>query len=58
MAKPQVTVERTRSVSPHTVDNPGGGAPCRPVDEALVCAQHRPRERRRPPPPGGARACG
>jgi len=58
MVKPQVSMVRVRSVSPHTVDNPGGGAPCRPVDSVLVCAQHRPPERRRPPPRTGARACG
>ena len=33
--EPQVRAVRVRSVSPHSVDNPGGGAPCRPVDEAL-----------------------
>ena len=38
----QVKVVRVRSVSPHSVDNPGGGASCRPVDEELLCAQ-RPR---------------
>lgn len=41
---PQVRAVRVRSVSPHSVDNPGGGAPCRPVDGAGGCAQkvHRP----------------
>src|SRR5215217_6806905 len=35
----QVMCHRTGSDSPHPVDNPGGGAPCRPVDEAIRCAQ-------------------
>src|SRR4051794_37968693 len=55
-AKAQVSPVRVRSVSPHSVDNPGGGAPCRPVDAAPVCAQRAPRERHRPPPREGARA--
>ena len=52
----QVRGHRTRSVSPHAVDNPGGGASCRPVDEAIRCAQHRwtPRGRMAEAPvPGG-----
>src|SRR5215204_1900860 len=51
-AYPQVRPVRVRSVSPHTVDNPGGGAPCRPVDEAVVCAQHRPGHDKAPAPEG------
>ena len=58
----QVRRHRTRFVSPHAVDNPGGGASCRPVDDALVCAQPptpaRSPHGTRPPPRNGMRASG
>ena len=37
-ASVQVSGVRGHSVPPHSVDNPGGGAASRPVDEASVCA--------------------
>src|SRR6185312_16541987 len=50
----QLSGVTTGSPSPHVVDNPAGGAPCRPVDEASGCAQHpQPGGRRRPPSPAG-----
>src|SRR4051794_38059974 len=37
----QVSAVLRASRSPHSVDNPGGGAPCRPVDERTALCTHR-----------------
>src|SRR3712207_3831449 len=65
VVEPQVSGPPSNRRSPHVVDNPGGSAPCRPVDSAIrLCTaaavdntvRIRMVTRKRPPSPVGTRA--